>query len=359
MKKKTLNGIAWVCAWGCALCFRPAFAMESIASTGTNVNPAIYETLEKQKKVLTNYPILFDASFDVYKSQKDEGTYVVPGLIRTETVDLHNQVDECADMTPQGVAVVDDYIMISAYCHEHKHNSVIYVLNKRSHLFVKTIILENRSHVGGIAYDPICRNLWVATKNEEEGHACVSSLKLATIDSYNFSKTRKPIRFDYVRQLPQMKNNTFMTYYDFEVYCGCFDKKTKTLSLYIYKIEPFSGHIDNRSTRTIRVAGYDFIGDICQGIAISDEYIVLSASNGPDQESMLAFFDRSDDYFLNAKPSKTITLPSRLEQVYFDGGGTLFLLFESAAKAYRQSESIDIDRVLKCDVDTLTRYVRY
>ena len=30
----------------------------------------------------------------------------------------------CTTMTPQGLAVTEDYVFVSAYCHAKKHNSV-------------------------------------------------------------------------------------------------------------------------------------------------------------------------------------------------------------------------------------------
>lgn len=327
--------------------------MDFIPATGTNVNPAIYETLEGQRRALHGYPFMEDACFEAFKNQKNYGTYVIPGLIRTETVNQYGEAEECPDMTPQGITAADDYILISAYCSEHKHNSVIYVLNKRSHLFVKVIVLPNRSHCGGLAYDPVCRNVWVATKNAEKGHGSISALKLSSLDAYNFTKARRPLSFDYVRELPQMKNNTFITYYGFEVYCGTYDQKKRQLNLYIYGVNPWTGWLDKNKMRSIHAKDFDFIGQYCQGIAISKEYILISASDGPRQESTISFFRQDKNYFASGKPERTIYLPPRLEQIYFDGSNTLLLLFESAAKVYRNQETEDIDRVLKCDVSLL------
>lgn len=356
--KKLTKLFACYCGFclGLFFCCDPGLAMEATASTGTNVNPAIYDSLNGQKVALTRYPILYEACFDMFSDEKDEGTYVIPGLIRTETINVHKEVEECTKMVPQGITIADDYVMISAYCYEHKHNSVVYILNKHSHLFIKTVVLNTRAHVGGLAYDPICRNLWVATKNFEKDHGSISSLRLAAIDQYNFYKTKKPIAFDYVQNIPELKNTTFATYYGGEIYCGTLDRAKKELSIYIYRIDPWSGKINPRLTHSIRVAGSDYMGDYCQGMAINNDYIVLSASNGPNQQSSLAFFKKNENYFLNGKPNKMVNLPPRLEQVSFDGKGNLVLLFESAAAPYKKKESLDIDRVLKGNVEKFLTY---
>ena len=52
----------------------------------------------------------------------------------------------CTTMTPQGLAVTEDYVFISAYCHAKKHNSVIYMINKESHRFIKKLFCPD-SHM--------------------------------------------------------------------------------------------------------------------------------------------------------------------------------------------------------------------
>ena len=65
----------------------------------------------------------------------------------------------------------EGYLLISAYCHTHRHNSVIYVLDLETHKYIKEIVLQGRSHVGAIAYDPVHRNVWVASYDEENKKA--------------------------------------------------------------------------------------------------------------------------------------------------------------------------------------------
>ena len=69
----------------------------------------------------------------------------------------------CTTMTPQGLAVTEDYVFVSAYCHAKKHNSVIYMINKESHRFIKEIILPGQPHVGGLAYDSEHQILWYSS----------------------------------------------------------------------------------------------------------------------------------------------------------------------------------------------------
>lgn len=58
-------------------------------------------------------------------------------------------------MTPQGMTLTENYLLISAYCYDHRHHSVIYVLDRQTGIHLKTIPLPDLPHAGGLAYDPI------------------------------------------------------------------------------------------------------------------------------------------------------------------------------------------------------------
>lgn len=57
------------------------------------------------------------------------------------SVDKH-QLIKVDTLDPQGIAVGRNEIFISAYDHAHKANSVIYVLNKWTGRYIKTLVLQ-------------------------------------------------------------------------------------------------------------------------------------------------------------------------------------------------------------------------
>ena len=79
----------------------------------------------------------------------------------------------------RGITASEDCLFISAYCHAHKHNSVIWVLDKASGEFVKEIVLEGRPHVGSLAYDGDHGNLWICA--QENGLAMSNCISADTI----------------------------------------------------------------------------------------------------------------------------------------------------------------------------------
>ncbi len=147
---KSKKWLVSLCA-AVALSFSPV-TLRAAEETSTNTEPTLYKTVDEQKNALSAYPSVIRAGFDANQSQTDQGTYVIPGLIETQTLDKTGKVAECDEMTPQGVTIADDYILISAYCHKHEHNTVLYVLSRDDHKYLKTIVLENRPHAGSIAY---------------------------------------------------------------------------------------------------------------------------------------------------------------------------------------------------------------
>lgn len=156
----------------------------------------------------------------------DENSFVIPGLKATKTLldNKSGRFSMCTSMTPQGICVTEKYILISAYCHTHSHNSVLYMLDKNTHEFIKEIVLPGKPHAGNIAYDPVHNNIWVAcvgksflTQNSTAYLNCVS---LDKIEEYNFNESKEAIIFDKKYQIDGFKNASFISYYKNNIFVG-------------------------------------------------------------------------------------------------------------------------------------------
>ena len=137
------------------ICFIYRGRNEPPTKRKTTNQEAAYYTLRGQIQMLSQKEELMAFAFEDRKKEREYGTYIIPGLKATRTL-LTSEGDMpamCTTMTPQGLAVTEDYVFVSAYCHAKKHNSVIYMINKESHRFIKEIILPGQPHVGGLAYD--------------------------------------------------------------------------------------------------------------------------------------------------------------------------------------------------------------
>ena len=76
-------------------------------------------SLKALESSLFYYPFL-QKSLKSYRDEKDNGTYVIPGLKVTRTMRAGTD-DVCTNMVPQSVCVVKDYLLIGASCHTKTH----------------------------------------------------------------------------------------------------------------------------------------------------------------------------------------------------------------------------------------------
>ena len=119
----------------------------------TGTEAVNYDTVTRMAMELKSWPVLTQAGLEAHGTERNSGTYVIPGMKSSLSVDREGRPDTCLEMTPQGLAVTEDYLFISAYCHEKEHNSVLYMIDRRTHDFIKTIVLGGQPHAGSVCWD--------------------------------------------------------------------------------------------------------------------------------------------------------------------------------------------------------------
>lgn len=280
---------------------------------------------------------------------------VIPGLRSTRTTigKLH-AVTVCTSMTPQGMTVTEDYIFISAYCHAHKHNSVIYMLNRHTHDFIKEIVLPNRAHVGGMAYDPVHKHVWVS--GGTLGAAKAVGYPLSDLEAYDLDSSLAPIRAAHTYTLASIDRNSYMTYYNNSLLIGYFATDGES-TLQRFNITEDGG------LQSQIIADYDSVHESVtadffaktsrwiQGVAAEGEKILLSSSYGIlDSEVQMFQAEEIDDDLTRSKARKIMRFPRMMEQIcIFEN--RLYCLFESGAYAYRRYPGRKMDRILIMDLN--------
>ncbi len=304
--------------------------------TNTNTTPSIYSTKEDLMEDLEeNHPYFAE----YLNNNKTTEMYVVPGMAMTESLSIKtNKKEKCTSMTPQGLAVTEKYIFISAYCYTHKHNSVLYVLDKKSGKFIKEVVLDSTSHVGGLAFDSNHNKLWIAEYKNSKSY--VGSLKLEDIEKYDIKENRKLEYTDFVL-LKNVKRASFITYNDNSLLVGYFNL-FKYGYFKIFDINK-EGTIDGNSNVTRK------IDKQIQGMAYDNNTLYLSQSFSSDNSKLLVFnkvkdIKNKNNYYEN-KSKYSIPLPEKLEQIYVYRG-RLYMLFESSAFSYKFTSNNHIDRVI-------------
>ena len=80
---------------------------------GTNTNAASKPLDEFFAEIEEYYPDLYE------KLSDDKETFTIPGLVQTKTIiaegEEEGESEQTEDMTPQGLALVENYLIISAY----------------------------------------------------------------------------------------------------------------------------------------------------------------------------------------------------------------------------------------------------
>lgn len=333
---------------------------EPAPTADSTLSEPIY-SLESRMKLLHLTPAVRKAAFTGRAAEIDYGTYVIPGLTHTKTQVYQEKGtwDICTSMTPQGLAVTEDYLFVSAYCQTKTHNSVIYMIDKKSHEFIKEIVLRNKSHVGGLAYDTIHNNLWIAGMSR--GLAQVNSISLTQLEAYAFDDEYQPITYSQSYDLYAISRNSFLTYHNNALYIGYFTENTASV-LEEYDIAEDGTLITQSNMETLKLSeapialpsDIRIIAKRAQGVAFYQDKMLLAHSYGLLPSSLQVFDNSSSIMKLLEEDAalEKIRFPDKLEQIYVDGDD-LYVLFESAAYGQRATSLMPIDRILKLDLPTL------
>ena len=96
--------------------------------------------------------------------------YSILGTGPMADICLVNHYTKCNNLCPQGMCFADDYLLTTAYCQDslNTHNSCIFIYDRNTGEYLKTLELSMASHVGGITFDG--ENIWIC-------HATDSNLK--------------------------------------------------------------------------------------------------------------------------------------------------------------------------------------
>lgn len=328
-------------------------------AAATTTEPVLY-SVKKQMSILRPFEELYRLAFSGRAIEEDYGMITIPGLeaTRTMTENQGGKIEMCTSMTPQGLAIARDYILVSAYCHTHKHNSVVYVLDKNTHKYLKTIVLKDKDHVGGLAFDKEHQMIWVSTSHDDR--AAASAFSLQNLEVYDFDEMETSMVYTYDYDLYTLERDSFMSYGDGYLYIGHFSRN-ETSVVQRFKIE------DNGALKTSSGAELGIDKDIAipddvkkipkkiQGFAIYEDKVILTQSYGITRSSLLVY-NYSDVMHRTQKKYtlNKITLPQKLQQIYIDGTD-VYILFESAAYAYSAQPMPKVDRILKLHLNEVLK----
>lgn len=324
--------------------------------------------------------LLFGAVFFIIKNYgKDESTKRsrrstpdLKTLNRSEEFDIPDITntdvdgDICNCMTPQGICVAGDYILITAYCNiesykeelnrspyttdniekidceqnHERHNSVMYVLDGYSKEHISTLVFDDKSHVGGITFDGTY--VWVA-----KGGNC-------KIEAYSYSYLERLIQQDAKSVelgKPQYEfkgecTASFLTYYNGCIWVGTFNSDPYRSGVLIgYAIS------HERGLRCLNTYKIIEIPPQANGAAFVEvdgtTYLAITTSYGRNNNSCLYIYDVvfTIESVLELNACKIMELPPMAEEICV-AGDNMYFLFESGSTAYSSLENNKCENVV-------------
>ena len=101
--------------WKTYFSFDPRKEEPKTNLTSTNTNAALFTTMQQIEEI-SDFPKVETAAFEGRENEIDYGMYVIPGLEATKTLSMKTGNESmCTSMTPQGLTIAENYLLISAY----------------------------------------------------------------------------------------------------------------------------------------------------------------------------------------------------------------------------------------------------
>ena len=280
----------------------------------TSVEPLLYKTWKKFKKS-TTYTKFKQFKKNIVKSK----AYVLPGM-KTTNISGFNATRMC----PQAICFAKNYLLVAAYDYEGIENSVIYILDKKSKEYITTIVLSNKSHVGGMAFDG--KNVWISNGSK------VSAITYESVYEADESGLDY-VEVPYVASCSVLTKSSYMTYYNGKLWVGEYSEYA-TRYVYSYTISGSGANLSltkvNRMTVPEKTQGivFDtkgrmFLSRSCQVGDWLDVYLSVLEVYSPGAADSNGIIDIG-------KAKMTRTMPPMAEGMDIDGK-YLYINFESAA----------------------------
>ncbi len=293
-----------------------------------------------------------------YKTIDDSKDIIIPGLYRTNQT-MNGKGAACNTMVPQGVCTTDKYILISAYDgsenkninsrYKHsKHNSVVYVMNKETGRYVKTLILNDKGHVGAMAWNPDDNILYIAGSGKNVLRVNASKIDSVGDEDANYLEAEK-VQVDY--------HPSFMTYCGGTLYIGNMPDATTGKNIIMIKCDKNCKRKGNCKTS---------MPNNTNGVAFQQggngkDYLIASLNFGRNNNSKLESYQTCINSCVTKyeNPFYRSPMPCLSEDIDLCGN-QLLTCFESAANYYNNgldggnNSKNPIDRLLASKVHKIT-----
>ncbi len=246
-------------------------------------------------------------------------------------------------LVPQGLCYVEPYVFISCYS-TNEENSRVCMFDKKGS-FIRDIILDNKSHVGGISYDKKNSLIWICSS---KGKVCSYRYQEFIRGDVSSKRSYNVCDSSLGGSILLEEGNmvcSYLTVYLDRLYVGSFNKKSNGL-IKVFDI------IREKESISLKYVREFTVPNKIQGIAFYKDdditYVFLSKSYTRIKDSEILVYKYSENIDDYSRASFSFNLPPMLEQIV-DDNGNLLLLFESFAKKYSYNARIVIDDIMMLD----------
>lgn len=301
-----------------------------------------------------NLSLLFgnDDSNKLSSEEKEWFSNVITNVYPSFKEMLTNNIQQLGiieSFVPQGVCSANEYTLVSLYDSSKEKDSSVLIIDPNGEKRWVPLDLPKGTHVGGIAYDPINNNIWIAGASGEIGVYNYDDIINNNGDVVSAIKS-----FDVGLKNEEGKSvASYLTYYNGSVYVGNFVQQTTMskvadflLADYIYEPDPNPGTLKEFKIGTdgISLEKIDSISlpTKVQGVSFYEKdnkkYLAVSRSYGRDKKSELRIYEYNDGKY---DKLKSFTMPTMLEQITFNNDGSLKCVFESYADKYHVDDDVN------------------
>lgn len=317
-----------------------------IAVSATGCKIAIVKTVPFYYKVNKSYEVTAE------NKPNDKVLSNYPALSNT-LIDDSIKTYENGNMVPQGITSSSDYIFTSCYDGLGNNNSLIVTLDKETGHLVNICELDNKAHVGGIAFDPENNLIWVSSNNGNVNAYYLDNITGRYQSEPKYKDLNVGIGLKNYK-CPWKNSVASLTIYNNTLYVGSFETTENGL-VKAYKI---SENEDKTKVTLTYIKSFTIPAQV-QGITFynngTNTYLLLSRSYGKHASSVIQIFkydEQVTDYTKDV-PYIYYKAPSMLEQITADEE-SLYTVYESAATKYQNGKE-QIDTLHIFDLPKLTK----
>lgn len=267
----------------------------------------------------------------------------IPGMPLTRKIDYLKNYIFSESQCPQGLCFTDDFVLITSYSEEDTCMGELMVFDKGTGEYLVTLGMDEKSHLGGIAFDG--ENVWVCNSDKK----AIERISYDFIEVMAKENPQQVVDVTELVDIYKVKNKpSCITYYGGRLWIA-----THTL---FFNSKMVAYHLDSEKDELIALNQYKIPAKV-QGIAFDSNGVVyLSTSYGRNASSYIKMYSSLVDLSTSPnRPKKNVEMPPGSEEIDINGA-SLYVIFESAGEKYLEGTDgkgralFPLDKILKISI---------